>query len=76
MSDTPLFKKMAVSACIGCCALNLVIVFGAGTGFSGLATINQSPATLVAVGLALVGAAYVLIWRRSRKLSCCEAVKN
>ncbi len=75
MRNKSLMKKFAVSACVICCAVNLAIIFGAGTLLASLAVLSHSPVTLIVLGFALIGTASFLIWKRNRKATCCEAAK-
>lgn len=75
MTDKSTMKKLAVGACVICCALNLAIIFGAGTLLTSFAVLKQSPLALVAIGFALIGAASFLIWKRNLKATCCDVAK-
>ena len=75
MSDKSLMKKFAVGACVVCCAVNIAIIFGAGTLLTSFAFLSQSPLTLVLIGFALIGTASFLIWKRGRSAACCEVAK-
>ncbi len=75
MTDKSVMKKIAVGACVLCCALNLAIIVGASTVLTSLAVLSQSSTAYIAVGFALIGAASYLIWKRDRKAACCEVSK-
>lgn len=76
MNDNSVMKKIAISACIACCAMNLIIIFGASMFLTSLAVLGQSPVVLIVLGFALIGMASFLMWRRGRKAACCEVVKT
>ena len=75
MEDKSLMKKFAVGACIACCAVNLAIIFGAGTFLTGFAVLVQSPVAIIFLGFAFIGMASFLIWKRNRKAACCDVAK-
>lgn len=72
MENKSLMKKFALGACIICCAVNVAIIFIAGTFLTGFAVLVQSPLAFIALGFALIGMASFLIWKRNRKAACCN----
>jgi hypothetical protein len=76
MADKSVMKKLAVSACLVCCGLNLAFIFGAGTLLTSFAVLSQPHLALITIGFALIGVASFLIWKRGRKAACCEVAKS
>lgn len=76
MADKSVMKKMAISACVVCCAVNLAIILSAAGLFSSFAFLGTSPISMIVLGFALIGAASFLIWKRNRKAACCEVANT
>ena len=52
MADKSVMKKLAVSACVVCCGLNLAFVFAAGTLLTSFAVLSQPHVALITIGCA------------------------